>query len=202
MDSTGPQCAEGIILHMIPYRNYDQIVTVFTKDRGILKLFCKKGKTQSHRYTPLTKVEFVYIEKQSELCQCEEISPVQSYLYLRNHLIHLEAGCRLIHAIHQSQWVGREAPLLYDLLTYYLDKIPELNDPFILVASFRLKILSHDGLLNLNPSGQYPPEFDEEEIIQLQILAYGQSYKELAQQVLSEETKAKIEAFFFSKLKE
>lgn len=200
MTASESRSSEGIILHTVPYRNYDQIMTVFTEDRGVIKLFCKKGASQSRRYTPLTKVEFAYRERVSELWSCEELSLLDSYLSLRNRFAHLEAGCRLIQAVYKSQGIGKEAPLLYRLLLYYLDKIPEPEDPFVLVASFKLKLLVHEGLFNLDAPGESLSEFTEQEIEHMHILAYGQSYAELCRRALSEECKSKIDTFFLQKL--
>src|SRR4051812_11420520 len=94
--------AEGIILHAVPYGNYDQILTVFTKDQGVIKLFCKKGKIGGRRFTPLVKIECIFREGKSELHSCEEIFILDSYLHLRNRLIDLEAGCHLIQSVYKS----------------------------------------------------------------------------------------------------
>jgi DNA repair protein RecO (recombination protein O) len=42
--------------------------------------------------------------------------------------------------------MGKSAPQLYSLLCYYLKKIPQMANPWLLAASFRLKLLKHDGL--------------------------------------------------------
>ena len=189
--------AEGIILHMVPYRNYDQILTVFTENQGVIKLFCKKERTPWHRFTPLTKIECVYREGKSELCPCEDISLLDSYLSLRNHLVHLEAGCHLIQSIYKSQLLDREAAPLYQLLIYYLDRIPELSDPYLLVISFKLKILQYEGLLNLSVSNSQLST-DQYELDQLHVLAYGRSYRDISQLTVSDELKAKIDAFFLA----
>jgi DNA repair protein RecO (recombination protein O) len=192
MNSLEVQCAEGVILHMIPYRNYDQILTVFTSQQGVLKFFCKKGKGQ--RYMPLTRAEFAYREKKSELFACEEISIVDSYVQLRNQFVHLQAGCDLIRTVSASQVVGKAAPLVYQLLIFYLDKIPNVADAWTLALSFRLKILKHEGMLNIE-SNQLD-DFSTAEMELLIILTYSQSYLQLAPLVMTEEFKVKVIKLF------
>lgn len=192
----GPQCTEGVILHAVSYQNYDQILTLFTPEKGILKIFCKKGKKQWQRHTPLTKVEVTYREKKTEICACEEIRSVDSYLSLRKQFEHLEAACELLQTIYHSQWVGKAAPLIYHLMIYYLDKTPQVVDPKLLVASFKLKVLKHEGVLNFNLDSWQFGQFSEFERDLIRVLAYSQSFVQLTQLVLPADFKEKINTFF------
>lgn len=201
MNSSDLFCTEGIILHMVPYQNYDQILTIFTLHQGVIKLFCKKGKVQWQRYTPLMKVEVTYREKKSELFACEEIALLQSYLNLRNHLIHLQTGCELIKTIYSSQVIGKEASLLYQLLAYYLDKIPDVRDPLALVASFKLKMLQHEGLLRIDRYMQQYYKLGDEELDLLMVLAYNQSYRLLADLTLPPNFKDKVDRIFLKNIR-
>lgn len=147
--SHAPQCTEGIILRVIPYRDYDQIITLFTEE-GLLKILFK-GSLSKRRGVqgitmPLTKVQLVYREKEGEIYSCLEMSLIDTFSSLRKELIHLEVACELLQILFQTQLVGKAAPKLYALLCFYLDKIPKVQHPKILSASFRLKLLRHDGL--------------------------------------------------------
>lgn len=192
------RCVEGIILHTVPYGNDDQILTLFTSDSGVIKLFCKRGKKKWHRYTPLMLVEVTCREKKSELLACEEIHLIQSYSNLRNEFSRLQAGCDLIRAIYVSQLMGKSAPLLYQLLIYYLDKLADVCHPELLVASFRLKVLKHEGVLAL---GSVVSGFSLSESEVLRSLALSQSYQQLLETNLSKELSKKIEGFFEHQLK-
>ncbi|MBA3721370.1 MAG: DNA repair protein RecO [Parachlamydiaceae bacterium] len=201
MNSSDLKCTEGIILHMIPYQNYDQILTVFTPEEGVLKFFCKKAKTKSQRFSPLTKVEVIYKEKNSELYACEEITPLQTYHNLRTNFSHLQVGCELVRAIHTSQFVGKAAPLLYQLLMYYLEKIPLVKDPYTLSAGFKLKILKHEGVLNDDPQSYHLKLFSMDELALLDILTHGQSYQQLSQLSIPVGFNDKIEKIFQSMIR-
>lgn len=57
-------------------------------------------------------------------------------------------GCDLLQAVLGSQLPGKPSPQLYALLLIYLKKIPQTAYPWVLAASFRLKLLMHEGLIS------------------------------------------------------
>ncbi|KIC73556.1 DNA repair protein RecO [Candidatus Protochlamydia amoebophila] len=218
------QTAEGIILKVIPFRDYDQIVAIFTKEAGLIKVLCKKsrnkkGGAKSH-YTPLTKVELVYKEQKGEIFNCHEISILDFYRHLRTELNHLNAACDIIQLLYQTQLVGKPAPRLFTLTEIYLKKIPQTQFPDILTTSFRLKLLKHEGILAhplvcsvcLQPLHQeafffrgevfcrlhYPmgaSYLHENEIDVLYQLLNCKNYQELTEITLFSQTKNKIERY-------
>lgn len=145
------QSTEGIVLRVIPFRDYDQILFLFTLDAGFIKVLYKGGrgkrKGKQGFCMPLTKVEVIYREKRGEIFSCHELTCIESFSFLRQELIFLEVGCDLLQIILDSQFVGKAAPHLYALLCFYLKKIPQTANPWILASSFRLKLLMHDGLI-------------------------------------------------------
>lgn len=193
-------CTEGVILQVIPFRNEDQILTLFTPDRGVLKLFCKKHSRQGQRYMPLTRAEVSYREKRSEIFACEDISIVDSYLTLRQTLTMLQAACDLLKVINTSQLLGKEAPQLYKLLLFFLDKLPLSKDPNLIVAAFKLKVLKSEGLFNIEEDGLGC--FDVDEVAFLWFLAENRAYEPLATILLPEGMKEKIDLFFATRIGE
>jgi DNA repair protein RecO (recombination protein O) len=142
---------EGIVLRTFPYRDYDQIVTLFTANAGLIKVMCYGSRSQKSKWrslcVPLTLLEIVYREKSGEIFECRDMSLIDSHNALKQHYSHLETACDLLCALNMSQMLGKEAPELYALLIYFLKKIPLIHDPLILSLSFRLKLLKHEGLL-------------------------------------------------------
>lgn len=147
------QFTEGIILRVIPFRDYDQILSIFTSEAGLIKVLYKgsrgKRKKAQNFCMPLTKVEVIYREKNGEIFSCHEMNLIESFSFLRKELLFLEVACDLLQVIQNSQFLGKAAPQLYALLCFYLKKIPQTPCPWILSASFRLKLLKHDGLIIL-----------------------------------------------------
>lgn len=142
---------EGIILRVIPFRDYDQIISIFTLEAGLVKVLYKGSSTKSKKgkglCMPLTKVEVSYREKRGEVFGCHELNCREIFLSLRKNLCFLEVACDLLQVILDSQLIGKSSPQLYHLLCYYLHKIPQTVNPCLLGASFRLKLLKHDGLV-------------------------------------------------------
>jgi DNA repair protein RecO (recombination protein O) len=138
---------------MIPFRDRDDIFFIFTSHAGLIKVLYRRGYSKYQGKlglcTPLTKVEVIYREKKGEIFSCVEMACLDSFSVLRQRLLFLEVACDLLQVILASQFVGKPAPQLYALLCFYLKKIPQMVNPWILAASFRLKLLRHDGLIAL-----------------------------------------------------
>lgn len=141
---------EAIILRVIPFKENDQILFLFTPDAGLIKVFLKGYRMRKKGQgvcMPLNLVEVSYKEKKGEIFDCQEITTLESFPFLRKELLFLEVACDLSHAVLSSQCVGRSSPQLYSLFLFYLKKIPQTSFPWVLASSFRLKLLKHDGLV-------------------------------------------------------
>jgi DNA repair protein RecO (recombination protein O) len=138
---------EGIILHALDFRDYDQILTVFTPLLGIQK-FVYRGNSPRRKGTlssPLTHGEFIYDVKNSDLLACRELSVFSHFQAIRKDLETLEMACEMAKAILVTQLPGKPAPLLYLLFLRYLFDLSNVSEPRVLAASLFLKILRHDG---------------------------------------------------------
>ena len=150
MSSDEFKTAEGILLKVIPFQDYDQILVFFTLEAGLIKVLFRGSRSKRRGLLglcmPLTRVEVIYKEKRGEIYIGCDIALLDSYRSLRKNLTHLNAACDLLQILYRSQWVGKPAPLLYALLKSYLEKIPFTADPQQFTASFRLKVLKHEGV--------------------------------------------------------
>jgi len=145
------QC-EGIVLQSLNFQDYDKIITVFSYEEGVLKFHMKgASRSASSRLStnPLTCAEFTYTKGRGDLLMCREIAVKESFLKLRQSLPMLEAAMDMLQVLIQSQLPHKPAPKLYQLLKWCLNKLAFSKDPHFLAASFRLKLLIHDGLLML-----------------------------------------------------
>jgi DNA repair protein RecO (recombination protein O) len=186
---TAKRC-EGIILQTLKYKDYDQIATVFTQDQGIQKFFVK-GAYRNQSATPLARAEFIYFQGKSTMYSCKEVSLLNTYLSLRNDLTQLETATELLKAVLESQMENKPAPDLYKLLIVYLEKIQVMPDPWVLAASFHLKVLRHDGLLAFEQ-----PNATEEERLLIQLLAFTRSLADLASVQISPAFYQKVKTQF------
>ena len=190
---------EGVILQAHDFKDYDQILTLFTTNRGLLKLVYKGGKSIRRRggnvTSPLTRAEIIYVEGKSDLHRCRDISTLNHYLELRQSIESIQAGCELMRSLLRSQLVEKPSPLLYQLFLSYLDQLTHYIEPRILVASFQLKILRHDGLL-----GDEEPFFSDDEKDLVHSLAFCRSFKELKSLSFNLEFNQKVERFFLMRI--
>lgn len=143
--------SEGIVLQAIPFQDYHLISTLFTKGLGVQKLICPYARARRSPFSghllPLNHLEFEFRKTGKDLGRLENASLIESHADLRNSLAMLEGGCQLLKAVSDSQLFEKPAPLLFDLLCKYLALLPEARSPAAIVASFRLKLLRHDGLI-------------------------------------------------------
>jgi len=184
----------GIILQTLNFSDFDQIVTVFTENEGVIKFFAKGANALKNglKSSCLTCAEFVYVIGKSELYLLREMLPKQHYLNLRNNFKNLNTACECLKAILETQLVHKPAPLLYQLLIAYLDKIPNFPNHEALEASFYLKILYHEGVLDLNASHF----FSQDELDLVAQLATKSSFAKLNDLNVSKEFNQKIKLFF------
>lgn len=215
---------EGIILHTLDFKEYDQILTVFSPENGIQKFIFKGGQSAKKRKgsssAPLTRGEFIYHIRNSDLFPCSEISVLSHYQGIRKNLETLETACEMIKVVHQTQQPGKPAPQLYTLFTTYLETLSSAPHPHALASSFLLKLLRHDGHLgplNLCSTCQHPLTtlflnegesfcqkhastnsvfFDEHELLLLQILLYSRTLSEISNLTLSGTTHQKIKEIY------
>ncbi len=133
----------GVLLQSIPYLGKKQILKVFTLEDGLVTLMTKSV------HSPFCIGEWVYRKKRGDIYTLEEGSLIDPLLELRANYELLSAAGAIAKDLLRSQLPTKKNSDLYALLTTYLKKLPLFADPAILVASFRLKLLLHEGLLSL-----------------------------------------------------
>ncbi len=177
---------EGIILNTLNFRDYDQILTVFSKDFGLLKFIAKKANASKRglKCAPFLRGEFIFVQNQSELYSLRDVSIISQHLNLRNNLTCLSAACACCKAILDTQLLHKPSESLYALLIAYLEQFPLCADPRLLECSFLLKLLRHEGILDLSPFHH------ETEIIET--LAFSRSFAQINQITIQESLHATI----------
>lgn len=191
---------EGIILHKIPYRNHDEIITVFTKDYGLIKLMVHGARSSKNSVGANTETlaltEFVFQTGSGDIWNHKESRLLNSQHELRKSLAVLQAAGDLVQAILHTQDLHHPSPGLYQLFLAFLKKLPEVDAPGVLTASFRLKLLKHEGVL----SEERVQEWSESELDIVRFLTHSRSLNELASLSLPAEVLERIKALFHSSL--
>jgi DNA repair protein RecO (recombination protein O) len=116
-----------------------------------LKLFVKGSKKKSliqqPFVTPLARGEYVYTSPQRGLGKLHEATMLSYPRGLRESLACLEVGAQMSQALLRSQWEGKSAARIYLLFSYFLERLWEATTTDTIGATFLLKILSHEGIL-------------------------------------------------------
>lgn len=174
-------CSEGLVLHKFAFRDHDEIITVLTKNFGMIKLMVKNArrtrKGQEGVTTPLTLAEFTFFTNSGEIWNSQEIHPLPSnHHHLRNRLDILQAAGTIVQTVLKTQGLHHPVPELFTLVKTFLKKLPEVPYPPALSASFVLKLLKYDGVLG----DERLNGWDEQETALARFLANSRSLNELA----------------------
>lgn len=209
------QQTEGIVLQATPFKDYDRILTLFAPG-GLLKFFVKVRKRDylhcAALTSPWTRVELHYMPGRKDLHRMSEGTILAQNLRLRESFDTLAAADTMVQAVLRSQWQGKPAPKLYTLFRLFLEHLPQSTTPQGCVTAFLIKILAHEGTLQLSsPQSTYryggeqylpsnaPPghlcfSADEEHL--LSELALSRSLSHIASLVLPTGFQAKISTLF------
>ncbi|MBS0653333.1 MAG: DNA repair protein RecO [Verrucomicrobia bacterium] len=152
---TQEEKAEGIVLRAFDYKDRQRIITVFTQESGIISLIIKGISKKNFRLlslsTPFSQVEVHFKKGKTDLFRYVDGTIIDEHLRLREQYAYLQTAGGLAQAILQSQLPGKPAPSLYLLFRSFLKQVPLFDNHATLLASFRLKLLRHEGLLALSP---------------------------------------------------
>ena len=173
----------GLLLQSIPYLGQKKILKIFTPEHGLVSLFATTTKL-----SPFCLAEWVYRKSNKEIHTLQDTTLLDPLLELRTNYNTLTAAGAIAQDLLRTQLPGKSAPDLYALTCLYLKKLP--TNPHIFAASFRLKLLLHEGLLSTEPE----PSFTPTEWEQLEILAFARQFS-----LIQEQTTApvrKIELLF------
>lgn len=190
-------CAEAIVLQSFPFQERDRILSVFSRDEGVLKFIVKEAALNKQKggLAPLTCAEFLYTHGKSELFKCQEFSILNQFLPLRQSFAVLEAAGDMLRSIVQSQFPHTPAPMLYDLLIWSLHKVPQAKDPHLLAASFRLKLLKHEGILPL-PFTADAVQWNQNEAELLNLMVEYRLFADISAKILLPSMREKIKRMF------
>jgi DNA repair protein RecO (recombination protein O) len=173
---------EGIVLKTIDFRDSERIITLFTKELGLISLIVKGVSPSSLPKlavtTPFCQAQFFFTRGNSDLFRYRDSTVLQEHHNLRAHFSFLEAAGVMAKALLQTQLPGKPASLLYALFDRYLKQIPTFTQPLPLTISFLLKLLHLEGILSLS---QLPEEFSTDEKELILSLVESRSFKKLGE---------------------
>lgn len=161
----------GLLLQSIPYLGQKKILKIFTPEQGLISLFATTTKL-----APFCLAEWVYRKSSKEIHTLQDSTLLDPLLELRSDYNTLTAAGLIAQDLLRTQLPGKHAPDLYALTCLYLKKLP--TNPQMFAASFRLKLLLHEGLLSSDPD----PSFTPSEWEQVHTLAFARQFSLIQEQ--------------------
>lgn len=194
---------EGLLLKAIPYLNDQKILKVLTPNDGLISLMAKK-KHQKIFLDPFLLAQFVFRKGKSEIHSLIDYSLIDDLTEIRQSLDTINAAASIAKDLLTTQLPGKSFPKLFALACIYLQKLPKIKNLKALLTSFKLKLLIHEGLLNLDNSDHFCQEhalndhiqFLPKQFILVKTLALSKSLREITDQDLDTELEIKILKLF------
>lgn len=186
---------EGLLLQAIPYLGHQKILKVFTPEAGLLSFIVKQKKLS--QLSPFLVAEWVYRNGKEDLHLLKDLTLLNDLLHLRESYEILSLAGQMAKDLLRSQWPAKQGKDLYHLTLAYLEKLSTFSQPGTLAASFRLKLLLHEGLFS--ESAERPFSNAEWEVVHT--CATARRFSLLETLSLSPPLSEKINIFFEEKLR-
>lgn len=139
---------EGLLLQTIPYLSNQKILKVLTSDAGLITLMAKKKSLQPFTQ-PFLIAEWVYTIGKGEIHTLKDASLCLDLSELRVSYPVISAAGLIAQDLLKSQCPEKNGRGPYALTVAFFQKLPQSASLEAMIASFRLKLLMHDGLLGL-----------------------------------------------------
>lgn len=211
--------SDAITLHSYILKDTKKIIKTFSKEEGILSFVTKNisSKTSSllSLSSPFTLSELTYQKKKMHLHTLSDFYIKNLHLPIRQSLELIECGTMIIQSILSTQPIEKPNRIIFSLLESYINKLSTSKNPYALSLSFRLKILSLEGMLylqntcpkclqasqavNMGESScidhalEHAQIFSPDEYCILQYLTYGKKFSMIEQLTINIELRKKIE---------
>ncbi|AAF39559.1 DNA repair protein RecO [Chlamydia muridarum str. Nigg] len=145
----------GIVLTHSPAEKQHVIAKIFSP-AGLLSAFAKNGASLSCDFREsLLPISFSLFTiqhtppKMRKVLQGELKNP---FTTIKNSYRLLQSTGKMIQAILKTQWQEKPSPQLFSLFLNFLQRIPETPHPYFFSSMFLLKLLQHEGSLDLSHS--------------------------------------------------
>lgn len=146
------QVHQALVLQTLPFQDEHIIVTLFTNRLGLIKALVKnRRKAQPPSLLePFSLGEFTLYKQKSELYHFREGALIENHLFLRKNLFTLQAAGKMVSAVLKTQFPEKPGDSLLALLLCFFQLLNNCPTPQGILAIFYLKLLKHEGVLQLN----------------------------------------------------
>ena len=164
----------GLLLQSIAYLGQTRILKVLTPETGLISFLTKK-RIGSVFTTPFVYAEWVYRKTTKEIYLLNDATLLDDLSGLKKDYLHLSAAGQIAQDLLRTQLPGKSCHEPFALALACLRKLPLFKDPLVLLAVFRLKLLSLEGLVSDLPAP-------------LKSLLHAKSFSALASQAFDPQT--------------
>lgn len=180
----------GIVLKTLNYQENRKIITVFSKEKGMISIVVPQASRRFDLCSTFSEVELILRGTRSELFKFEDGSVIDAHLELRSSLESLKTAGELGRLILKSQLPGKAAPKLYLLFSLCLKKIPLYGSK--LLSLFVVKLAAHEGVVDWSDASSSNIPCSPKEWSLLQTLASCRSLAELSTVTVDDALKEKV----------
>lgn len=141
---------EGIIIKEKSYSETSKLITLITKEHGVINLLAKGAKTLKSPLrsttTKLTHGYFNIIYKENKLCTLKEVDIIDYYKNIKQDINKISYASYILELVEQviKQANNEET---FDNLIYSLKKIEENMNPLVITNILELKCLDYLGVM-------------------------------------------------------
>ncbi len=141
---------EGIVIGESAYRETSKIITVLTKQYGLIRMLAKGSRTlKSDLRNVTTKMTYGYFHlhyKEDKLSTLVSVDIIDSLKHIKTDIIKISYASFLLELAEQVMKQHHHEEI-YDLLIATLKKIDEGFDPLVLTNILELKYLEYLGVM-------------------------------------------------------
>lgn len=137
---------EGLLLQSTSYLGSQKILKILTPSDGLITVMAKK-KALEALCSPFLIAEWVYRIGKGEIHTLKDATLIHDLSELRKTYAVISVAGQIAQDLLKSQWPEKPGSGPYLLAVAFLQKLGSFPNPETFLASFRLKLLLHDGLL-------------------------------------------------------
>jgi DNA repair protein RecO len=141
---------QGLLLQTLPYLETHRILKVLTPE-GLVSLMAKSAASPKAGWqsltTPFLMAEWVYEVGHRDLASLKDGTILEEFPAIKRSFDALSCAGQIAQALLQTQLPGKRAEMPLALGVASLRKMSLFQNPKILLAAFRLRLLAYEGLL-------------------------------------------------------
>ncbi|MEN9654853.1 MAG: hypothetical protein RL235_965 [Chlamydiota bacterium] len=141
------QRTSGVLLTSVPYLGKARILKVFTPEHGLIGCIAKRSIDPAFT-TPFCIGEWVYAQGRKELHYLVDATIIEPLTTLKTRYDLVETAGLIAYDLLQTQLPAKRAEELFRLACVYLLHLHKAKHPKVLWLSFRLKLLTLEGVFD------------------------------------------------------